>query len=389
LREGLVVAEVALAMMLLIAAALFARSFLRISAAGAGFEAASVLSLRVELPGPAFGEDTERVRGVHEMLRRIESVPGVTAAAASGLTPLEEGGNGALVAIEGRTTRHGEEPGVFYAGVTPGFFRTLGAPLRVGRELTPEESDSGARFAVINETFANRFWPDVPALGKRFRLQQFATGDWLTVVGVVADFQNEEVRSPVKPSAYIAFGLDAGRNVGFLVKASGPPAPLAEPLRRAIHSAVPEAPVFGVLPMSEVVTANVWSDRLLGQLFGVFGAVAVLLAAVGVYGVLAYSVRQRRQEIGVRMALGADDRDVLRLVVGNGLGLAAVGIAGGLLGAFAATRVVASMLYNVSPTDPASFVLVSLFLVAVALTASYLPARAALAAQPVEALRHE
>jgi putative ABC transport system permease protein len=387
LRGALVIVEIALSLVLLVGAALFARSFLAIHATSGGFDAAHVLGLRVYLPGPRYNDDGAKLQRLLDVVRRVETLPGVAAAGASYTLPLAYGGLQGPVAIEGRAQPRGEEPRVFYTGVTPHFFAALGVPLERGRAWTAAECERNAPLAVVNRSFAHRFWPAVEPLGRRFHLPEVTNPAWITVIGVVPDVKNGSLDAPAEPSAYLPYRYQPIRNVALVVRTRFDPAALAPAVRREIHAADAALPVYGLAPMESYRQQTFWAYSVFGGVFGIFGAVALALAAVGVYGVLAYSVAQRRHEIGVRMAIGAQAGHVLRLIVGDGLQLAGAGVVAGVLGALALTPLLGRVLYAVSPTDPVSFALIALVLTLAALLASYLPARRALDADPLAALR--
>ncbi len=407
LRSSLVVVEVALALVLLVGASLFVRSFLALQGASGGFATDHLLTLRVHLPGEAYESDEAKTRRIRDLVRRLEAVPGVEAVGASNLIPLGGGGSGGRMLIEGRATAPGEEPQIYFTGITQDFFRALGVEPTAGRGLTAAEAGERSAVAVVNQTFVRRFWPEAArpagrgtdsaasdrlggdALGHRFRLKDEADPRWITIVGVVPDIQNGDLNDDLEPSAYLAFPYLAIRNTGFVLRTRGEPLQVAQAARRAIRAADPNLPVFDVSPMDEVRMSGVWEYALFGKMFSTFGGVALFLAAIGVYGVLAYAVGQRLREIGVRVALGAQRADVLRLVVRQGLVLAGAGVALGLLGAIGVTRVVGGFLYEVSPTDPLSFVSISALLTAIACLASYVPARRATQVDPLAALRVE
>jgi putative ABC transport system permease protein len=388
LRGALVVVEIALALTLLIGTSLFTRSFLKLRQDSGGLGTTRLLALRVYMPDRRYDAGA-KTRRVEDLVRRIEALPGVEQAGASNLVPLDGGGEGALVAIEGREMPRGAEPSILYAGVTSHFFRSLGAALLAGRGFTDREAGERTPIAVVNATLARRFWHGEAAVGRRFRLLDIHRDEWLTVVGVVADFKGEGIDEKIKPSAYLPFPYMAMPNTGLVVRTRVSPGALAATVRRAVHASDPGLPVFAVATLEELRSSSYWAQRLFSSMFGVFGAVALCLAAIGIYGVLAYNVSQRRREIGVRVALGARHRHILGLVLGQALALALGGIACGLAAAFGVTRVIGQLLYEVSPTDPASFAGIAIFLAGVALLASALPARSALDADPLEALRQE
>jgi putative ABC transport system permease protein len=390
LRNGLVVVEIATSLILLVGAALFVRSFLNLQAADLGFETSPLLTLRVYMPDAAYTTGQKEQR-VDEIIRRIERLPGVTAAFASTYVPLSGGGSDGAAVIEGQTAARGEEPRIGYRAVTPHIVRTMGLSMIKGRDLTETEATSRSNVALIDDTMARRLWAGKDPIGQRFRIVKDDIPGWFTVIGVVPDIRgvNMDAGTPRQADAYIAFPYGVSASTGFTIRTSGNPASLTASVRNEIHALDSGLAIFDVRTMEELRQFSFWQFRLLGFMFGIFGAAALFLAAVGVYGVLAFSVSQRRQEMGVRIALGAQQRDVLRLVVGQGLSLAAVGVCTGLVGAFGITRVIASLLYNVTPTDPISFGGVSVFLAAIAAVASYIPARRAMKVDPIVALRME
>ncbi len=391
LRNTLVVLEVAMALVLLVGASLFVRSFLNIQSASPGFNTAPLLTLRIFMSGAAYETGAQRVQRIDDLMRRIEGLPGVEAAFASNFIPLSSGGTGDNAIIDGKPVTPGEEPFVFLAGVTPHMQKTMGLPLIKGRAFTEAEGAGLERVAVINDTMARKFWPDADPIGRRFRMKQNSLPEWFTVIGVAPDISpnNVDDDSPPEPAAFVPYPYFPTPNTGFTVRASGDPAALTASLREAIRAADSALPIFAIRTMEDVRTTGFWQYELFGYMFSIFGASALFLAAVGVYGVLSFSVSQRTQEIGVRIALGANHANVRTLVVMQGLKLAAVGVAVGLVGAFGVTRVIQSMLYNVTATDPVSFAGVSVFLALVGVLASYLPARRATSVDPIVALRNE
>ncbi|HET7221216.1 MAG TPA: ABC transporter permease [Vicinamibacterales bacterium] len=390
LRNGLVVAEIAMSLVLLIGASLFVRSFLNLQNASVGFNTLPLLTMRFYLPGVVYEPSDAKNQRVRDIVRRVEALPGVEAAFASNFVPLGAGGGGGTVIVEGKTVPRGEEPGITLIGATPRLRQTLNVALVSGRDLTETEETTRTPVALVNQTMAKQLWPGQDAIGGRFRLAGDLP-DWFTVVGVVADFRHGQGTSnrPVYPSAYVPYSFAPALNNGLIVRVNGDPARIASAVREQIRLSDASLPVFQVRTMEELRQFSFWRYRLFGWMFSVFGAVALLLASIGVYGVLSYAVTQRRQEIGVRVALGADRRDVLTLIVGHGLRLAAIGIVVGIVGAFGVTRFVKTLLYNVTPSDPFSFGVVAAFLTIVAAVASYVPARRAMAVDPIVALRNE
>ena len=389
LRNSLVVVQVALALVLLVGSSLFVRSFLNLQGARVGFETSPLMTLRISLPGEAYEQPEPKARRVDDVVKRIEGLPGVQAAFASNFVPLGGGGGGGAVLVDGKPVEPGQEPNISLIAATPHLRQTLGVALVRGRDLTDAEGASRSAVALVNQTMARQLWSEEDPIGRRFKLKTGA--DWFTVVGVVADFKHFQGDSDqtVDPAAYVPYPFEPTLNTGFTVRVAGDPAAMTSALREQVRLSDPSLPVFQVSTMENLRQRSFWQYRLFGIMFFLFGAIALVLASIGVYGVLSYSVSQRTQEIGVRVALGAARRDVLRLVVGQGLRLTGVGIVLGVVGAGLLTPTVQSLLYNVTPTDPASYIAVAVFLSLVAMTASYIPARRATAVDPIIAIRNE
>jgi putative ABC transport system permease protein len=391
-RNALVIAEVALALVLLVGASLFVRSFLNLQGTTVGFDTAPLMSMRFYLPGAAYDSDDAKSRRVDDVVRRVESLPGVQAAFASNFVPMGGGGNGGRVLVEGQSVEPGHEPDIAFTGVTPHLRQTLGVSLVAGRDMTDAEGSTRTPVAIINQAMARRLWPDADPLGRRFRMAEGKIDAWFSVVGVVADFRHRQGNDneSTSPAAYVPYPFDPTLNTGITIRvAAAAPAGITPAVREQLRLADPTLPLFNVSTVEDLRRLSYWQYALFGSMFATFGFVALVLASVGVYGVLSYSVSQRVQEIGVRVALGAERRDVVRLIVGQGVRLAGWGIAGGMVGAAGITWVIQSILYNVTPTDPVSFGGVAAFLAVIALLASYVPARRALAVDPIVALRND
>jgi putative ABC transport system permease protein len=392
LRSSLVVAEIALSLVLLVGASLFIRSFLNLQDAKAGIETAPLMTLRFYMPGDQYEPPEAMVRRADDIVRRVEALPGVVAAFASNMVPLTNGGSEGGVVPEGVAIAAGQEPSSSYFGVTPHLLKTLNVPLVAGRDFTDAEGQGRSGVAIVNGTFARRMWPNRnDVVGQRFRLVDDKQNQWISVIGVVGDFRLFSVRDgKPSPYAFVSYPYDPARNTGLTVRvAGGAPASITSAIRQEIKKADPTLPLFNIRSGEEARLNTFWEFRLFGWMFSIFGAVALVLASIGVYGVLSYAVSQRTQEIGVRMALGASRQSVFALIVSQGAKLAGIGILCGVVGAAAVTRVVASLLYNVSATDPLSFVATAGFLALVALLASYIPARRATGVDPIVALRAE
>jgi putative ABC transport system permease protein len=391
-RNWLVIVEVAMALILLVGASLFVRSFLNLRSASPGFETAPLLTARFFMTGESYATGEQRAQRVEDIVRRIESLPGVVNAFASNFVPLDTGGGSGKAIVDGRAVPKGEEPTVLFTAVTPHLYKTMGLPLLKGRDFTDGEGAGNAAVALINETMAKRLWPGTEAVGGRFRLVDTDEAqDWFTVIGIAPDIRMFDMDddTPDFAVAYVPYRYGSFANIGVTIRAASDPVGLATAVRREIRASDPGLPIFNVRTMEDLRRAGFWQFRLFGFMFGIFGIVALFLAGVGVYGVLSFSVSQRTQEMGVRIALGASRADVLRLVVKQGAVLAAMGVVLGLIGAFGITRVIQSLLYNVTPTDPISFAGVSLFLALIAVVASYLPARRATNVDPIVALRND
>jgi putative ABC transport system permease protein len=392
LRNALVVAEIALSLVLLVGASLFVRSFLNLQDSRAGLDTAPLMTLRFYMPGDQYDSPGAMIRRVDDVVRRVEALPGVVSAMASNMVPLSGGGSDGGVIPEGVAIAAGQEPQVSYFAVTPHLLKTLNVPLVSGRDFTDAEGQGRSGVAIVNGVFAKRLWPNRnDVLGQRFRLLDDKQNQWITVIGTVSDFRLFSVRDgKPSPYAFVSYPYDPARNTGLTIRvAGGAPASITSAVRQEIRNADPTLPLFSIQSGEEARVNTFWQFRLFGWMFSIFGVIALLLASIGVYGVLAYAVSQRTQEIGVRMALGASRQNVFTLIVSQGARLAGLGILCGVIGAAAVTRVVTSLLYNVSATDPLSFIGTAACLALVALLASYIPARRATSVDPMIALRAE
>jgi predicted permease len=393
LRTSLAVGEIALSMVLLVGASLFVRSFMNLKNENGGIDVEPVMTMRVFHPGTRYDSASAINARVEDLMRRIEAIPGVQAATASNQIPLGGGGSGGALVIEGKPVPPAlaDAPFSEWTGVTAHWFTTLGIPLVKGRAFTDDEARTKAMVAVIDETMAAKFWPDADPIGRRFRFFNDTAGNYFTVIGVIPKYSTGQLSDagPLQPNFLLPYPHLAARNTGIMIKTAAAPAQITSAVRKAIRESDPSLPVFEVNTLEAVRQNGFWAPKLFGWMFAMFGIVALVLASVGVYGVLAYNVSQRTQEFGVRLALGAQADDVVRLVLRGGAMLAGAGIVIGLAGAYGLTRVIQSLLIGVSATDTLSFVGVTLFLSTVALVACYVPARRATRVDPLTALRSE
>lgn len=391
-RNTLVITQISLAIVSLVGAALFVRTFINLDEYPVGFTPTPLITLRVTLTGDEFAAEGARARWVRDMVERMERQSGVRSVFASGLVPLNGGGGGGRLEIDGAPFEIGREPNSSVVGVTPGFFRTLGAPLLTGDDFTPAQAWSTTPVAIVNQTLVSRYLPDGSPLGRRVRVGQGGPdAPWFTIIGVVADIKHDNIdpEDTPEPAVYVPYGFLDPVSPGFVANVAGDPSAIVPTLRAQIRAASATVPISAVRTMEEWRQLSFWEFALFGWVFSVIGGIALLLASVGVFGVLSYSVSQRTREIGVRIALGASQASVQALVMRQGLALAGVGVVIGLAAAAILTRNAQALLYNVSAVDPLSYTLVGLFLLVVAALASWVPARRAMRVSPIEALRGE
>jgi putative ABC transport system permease protein len=396
LRKSLVVIEVALSVVLLVGAGLMLRSFSRLRSVNPGFRTDHALTLRVSLPVPngqiSAADENRFVNFFDRTLERLNELPGVTAVGASNMIPLDGNGTDRLIEIEGYIPRDKSDmPDAQNRQVTPGWFSAMGIPLVTGRLVERSDDEKAPRIVVVNETFIKRFFPNGDAIGKRIRLGKLtADFPWATIVGVVGDVRGFALDEPPQPTMYWPVAqIRATPSLAIVVRTQSDPNSLASPVRDAIAQIDSAQPIYDMQTLDQLVSKSLGQRRFTLTLMVLFGVIALVLSSIGIYGVMAFAVTQRTQEIGIRMALGASAMDVLKMVVGSGMLLAVIGVAVGLIGAFAVTRLMASLLFGVSPTDLVTFGLVTAGLLLVALLACYIPARRATKVDPLIALRYE
>jgi putative ABC transport system permease protein len=373
----------------LIGAGLLIRSFIRLRSVDPGFQPSGLLTVRVPLGGGRNTAPDRRIAFFHQLSDRISTLPGVRAVGAVNDLPLAGFGVGSHFAVEGRPAPNVEQrPLGLLRSVTSSYFRTMGIPLVAGRHLADSDTAQSPAVIVVNQTLARLFWPGGNAIGGRLAIDQIA-GRVPEIVGVVGDVKADGLDGEEWPTFYTPYPQGPAPAMTLIVRTAGPPLSLASAVTREVHSLDPDQPVADIRTMEEVVNLSMAGARFNTTLLASFAGVAFLLAAVGIYGVVSYDVSQRTNEIGIRMALGAQPSDVRRMILGQGGRLAVYGIAAGLFGAAVLTRWMGTMLFGINPTDVWTYTTVSILLALVALGASYVPSRRAMVPDPVIALRHE
>jgi len=384
-RSGLVVAQVALAMVLLVAAGLLTRSIARLMAVSPGFEPRGVLTASLRPSGRDYPNDRSRRALYSALLERVSHLPGVSSVSASSLVPFSEREDFFGLEIEGKPTPAGQQqPQARFYIVAPGYFETLRIPVREGRSLTRSDNETSPKVVVVNRRFAQLHFGDGQALGRRV---QSGSNEWRTIVGVVDDVSYSGLDVTPKPEMYVPYTQQNSDDIALIVRARTDPLALVAAVRAAVREAAHGTPVAEVVTLEQLIAASVAQRRFTMALLVTFALLALVLASVGIYGVLSYAVAERSREIGIRRALGAQEAQVVRMVVGEGMRLTAVGLTSGIVAGFLATRAMRGLLYGIGASDPITFVGVTLLVTAVAFTASYLPARRAAHVDPTDALR--
>jgi predicted permease len=388
LRGLLVIAEMALALMLVVGAGLLIKSFARLEQVDPGFKPDRVISFQLS-PG---NDDPARARVYYrQVIERLENLPGVKSAGGIHILPMsEDNWNPGLKIEDQPLTTAASSESVNWRLVTPNYFRTMNIPLLAGRRFNEADNENAPAAALVNETLARKYWPGRNPLGKRVQTAFEGKQTWASIVGVVGDIKQQGLRNQTEPEMYRPYMQhNFLPDMTVMVRSTSDPTALAASIRGAVWSVNKNVPITHLESMDEVVARSISQPRSTMILLSIFAGIGLILGVIGIYGVISYTVTQRSQEIGIRMALGAATLDVLKLVLGQGMKLVLCGIAIGLAGAFALTRLLSGLLFGVSATDPATFAIISALLVLVALFACYLPARRATRVDPVRSLRYE
>jgi putative ABC transport system permease protein len=389
IRSTLVVVEVAMALVLLVGAGLMIKSFLRLQNVDPGFNPNNALAVSISLPQKKYSDDDQRAGFYAELIEKVSALPGVQSVGASNVVPFT--GNDYVLGflIQGRPPYpRGEGPSTNYYAVSPGYFKAMGIPLIKGRYFTEQDRKDSLRVAIINETMAKKFFPDEDPIGKGIHVTN-GPEVYREIVGIVGDVKHYGLDQTTNVQTYEPYTQQPFSFMTLVVRSAADPTSLGPAIRGEVLGIDKEQPVASIRPLDQLLAASIAQQRFSMLLLGIFASVAMVLAGVGLYGVMSYSVTQRTHEIGIRMALGAAQRDVLKLVVGHGMILTLVGVALGLVSAFALTRLMSTLLFGVSATDPVTFAAIPVAITAVALVACAVPARRAIKVDPMVALRYE
>jgi putative ABC transport system permease protein len=400
LRDVLIVSELAIAVILMVGAGLLLRTLRDLLRENPGFNPTQVVTANIQLPNPndpktdPYLDIPRRAAFDRELLRRMKAIPGVELAAITSALPTTNSNPNAVgglaiegFAIEDRPVESSQNLSAERIRISPDYFKVLQATLVSGRSFTEGDEDGKPLVAIIDESTAHKYWPDRDPLGRRVRFARDPTKPWTTVVGIVKDIKSDGLDVDGVPHIYVSTYQDPSRRLSVVLRTSLPATMLEPQIRHEIQSIDPGLPVFNVSSMNDILDRSLASRRFSAGLVGGFAGLAVLLASIGIYGLLAYMVGQRSREIGIRMALGARRDDILRMFLRKGVALAGVGIVAGLVLSASTASMMASLLYGVRPHDPAVFLIVPLLLLAVAVLASYLPARRATKVDAMIALR--
>ncbi len=390
-RSLLVVTEIALSLVLLVGAGLMIQSFLRLRRVNVGIEPTNISIASFQLSPAKYREEEQRASFVKQLMERVRALPGVQTASGTTTIPLSGGGWGRSLTVEGYPVLAvGQAPMIQHTVVTPDYFRTMGIPLLSGRDFTDSDAKGSPLVTIIDERLAREYWPNESPVGRRIRFGPPEDNEpWHTIIGVVGTVRHERMQEDTRKSVYLPHAQMPVNGVALMARTTSEPKELVAAIRREVAQLDSDLPVSKITTMQEVIDESIWQPRLYATLFGVFAGGALLLALIGIYGVMAFLVQTRTHEIGVRMALGATARDVFKLIVGRGMKLTAIGVLIGIGGAVAVTRLMHSLLFNTSATDPIVFIMISLLLAVAAFLACYIPARRAAKVDPLIALRYE
>ena len=389
-RGSLVVAEISLAMMLVIGASLMLQTLWRLQKVDVGFETANLITLRIQPTGSRFRSRDIRRTYYRQLFERLEGAPGVLSVGAIQHLPLRGASWGTQVEIAGQPLPEGETPPrIGWRIVSSGYFKAMGLAVSSGRPFTEADGPDGQTVVIVNQTMARQFWPGESPVGKRVMAGNATDGEWATIVGVVADVRHLDLRSEPIPELFRPLKQYTHGAVTLVVRTGPSPTAMVGSIREAIWSVDRDVPIAGVQSFEQVISQSVARPRLIMVLLAVFAAIGLVLGAVGIYGVVAYNVSQRTREIGIRIALGAERDSVVGLVLRGGLYLTVPGVLLGLGGAVILSRVMTSLVYEVSTTDPLTYVVITAAIMSIALLASFIPARKAAAVDPMVALRQE
>ena len=390
LRSSLVVFEIALSLILLVGAGLLTRSFMSLLKTDPGFKPDHLITANLVLPAAKYKDEPSRAAFFTDLVQRVQAVPGIQSAAMVNFIPLGGSNSSDAFLVEGQPEPPpGQENEGRYRVCTPGYFETMGITLLKGRAFTAQDKAGAVPVAVVNETLAKKHWPNNDAIGKRFRFYgPLERNPWIEIVGIAQDVRHD-LNTPITPDFFLPHAQDSWNGMVLVARTQADPASMTSAIRQQVWSIDKDQPVYDIKSMEEVRSISVALYSFSSVMLAIFAGVALILAAVGIYGVMAFAVTQRTQEIGIRMALGAQTPDVLKLVLRNGMSMALLGIGAGLLGAWGLTRLLSKMLVGVSATDLLTFSVVTLTLLVAALLACYLPARRATKVDPLVALRYE
>ena len=402
LRDALVVCEFGLALALLVGAGLMMKTLVHLRRVDIGLDPENLLTMKVPLEGPQYHDERRQVEFFQQLLARVEALPGVEAASVTRGVPIYGWAGWSFVTADHPNPPAGETPDANYVVTGPHYFRTMGIPLRLGRPFSDGDSPTSERVVIVSESLAQKQWPGEDPIGKRLKVGADPTDKslpWLSVIGVAGNVRSEGQYAPFVPELYVPYTQYPWilRPRHIVVRSASSLSAIVPAIRREVAALDKNVPVSEISPMTEIVAGPVLQGQTIMWLLGTFAALALILAAIGIYSVISYAVTQRTHELGIRMALGADRRSVVNLVVKQGLFLAMIGVVTGLAGAWGMTRFLSSLpfevrwllLFDVQPTDPLTFVSVSAILTMVAFVGSYVPARRAAKVDPIVALRYE